>query len=94
MHIFGYLYEDYEDARSLEHKMDKIVKKDGQKEHFFSTSFYIEHLLINFSLETRHSDGDEKKLSSKPERFYLHIQLPNERLLSFEIQPKTATFDI
>jgi len=47
-----------------------MVKKGAGTEHFFSTSFYIGHLLINFSLETRHFGDDEKKLlSSKPERF-------------------------
>jgi hypothetical protein len=25
MHLVGYLYEDYHDARSLEHKVDKRV---------------------------------------------------------------------
>ena len=41
---------------------DKMVKKGELREHFFSTSFYIWHLPINFPLETRHFAGDEKKL--------------------------------
>jgi hypothetical protein len=41
MHLVGYLYEDYHDARSLEHKVTKFLIHTINLQHFMETEYSL-----------------------------------------------------